>query len=106
MRTVTISETDNGKSLALGLGDDIVLTLAENPTTGYRWQLDSPPGLIVSVTGDSFTPGSGQIGGGGTRTFSLRALRAGAARLSLKLKRSWDPADKYAQEFNIELNFS
>ncbi len=32
---------DNGRSVTIGIGDVLSLRLSENPTTGYRWKLES-----------------------------------------------------------------
>jgi len=100
--TTVLTEADNEKALSVASGETLVINLPENPTTGYRWQLDSLDSRLIDVAGDSYIPSQGaKIGGGGTRTFTLHALSSGTVRISLKLKREWEPADTYASHFAI-----
>lgn len=85
-----LTSTDNGRTVELGVGDTIDLALAENPTTGFRWELAALEGGALALAGDRFDPGSGGgIGGGGTRHFALVARKAGQTALSAALQRAW-----------------
>ena len=66
-----LSETDAGAEHPLGVGQEAVLRLPENRTTGYRWQLSAPDGVEVEDAGYEPAP-SGVPGAPGTRTFRLR----------------------------------
>ena len=47
MDMLVIDQTQNGSAVETSVGDSFQLKLAENPTTGYRWQLltDVAPAL-------------------------------------------------------------
>lgn len=82
--------TDGAVSLAPG--DRLVLRLAENPTTGYRWELPEPPAAL-SVESDEFRPSPSEApGSGGERVIVLRATAAGQQSVRLRLKRPWESA--------------
>ena len=85
-----LTEADAGGETAVGVGQEVVLRLGENRTTGYRWQLSVPPeGLAVED--DSFTAGvPAAPGAGGVRTFRLRATAPGSHRVTAALRRSWE----------------
>ncbi|MCW2650313.1 MAG: hypothetical protein JWR32_1289 [Mycobacterium sp.] len=73
------------------IGDDIVIRLAENATTGYRWAIQINGTAVVS-TGDEYVqPPDAQIGAGGQRVFTVTATAPGAADIVLRLARSWEP---------------
>ena len=63
----------------------------ENPTTGYRWELQSALDPALSLEDDSFARAGTAPGAGGLRSWRFRATRAGVFRLGLALKRSWQP---------------
>jgi predicted secreted protein len=90
--TVELTEADAGGEHALGVGQEVVLRLAENRTTGYRWQLLAPDGVQVGDGGYEPSP-SGSPGAGGVRTFRLRPTAPGAHRVTAGLRRSWEPPD-------------
>jgi inhibitor of cysteine peptidase len=99
-----LSQIDNGKSISLAMGEMLTLSLTENPTTGYRWQLDSPKGGVLRIADDKFQPVGGQVGGSGIRTLSLVAAEKGSYRLSLSLKRAWETPESGIEEFTLQLN--
>jgi predicted secreted protein len=88
---VELTEADAGGEHALGVGEEVVLRLPENRTTGYRWQLAVPEG--IAVTDDGYEPpASAAPGAGGTRRFRLRPTVAGTHRVTAGLRRSWEAA--------------
>jgi inhibitor of cysteine peptidase len=86
---VELTEADAGGEHALGVGQEAVLRLPENRTTGYRWQVSAPDGVQVEDGGFEPAP-SGAPGAGGTRTFRLRATVAGTHPVTAGLRRSWE----------------
>jgi predicted secreted protein len=41
-----LSKADDGRTVATRTGDEIVVRLAENATTGYRWEVERADGPI------------------------------------------------------------
>lgn len=71
--------------VTVAAGQQVVVRLPENPTTGYRWA--QPAG--VEVVADEFhPPGSSAMGAGGERVFTLAAFPA-AGEVRFELKRPW-----------------
>jgi inhibitor of cysteine peptidase len=85
-----ITEAHGGSEQHLTIGETFELRLGENPTTGYRWELESPGGPVLELVQDSFAPGEHAIGAGGERHWVFRAVQAGLARLELSQRRSWE----------------
>src|SRR5450756_2778333 len=46
------TETASGTTIRAKVGDRITVTLRENPTTGYKWDMKAGPGL--TLVGDEF----------------------------------------------------
>lgn len=86
-----LTEADAGGEHALGIGEEVVLRLPENRTTGYRWLVSAPDGVQVEDGGYEPAP-SGAPGAGGVRTFRLRATAPGAHRVAAGRRRSWESA--------------
>jgi predicted secreted protein len=40
MAAVSLTKANNGQSIEVRQGDEIILRLPENPTTRYRWHID------------------------------------------------------------------
>jgi inhibitor of cysteine peptidase len=102
MRPVELGQQDSGGRRTLRVGDDLVVVLAENPTTGYRWQAEFDP-VVIEATGDRFEPSSGLAGAPGVRSRGFRALAAGQTRLRLVNRRSWESGEGIG-EFVVDLD--
>ena len=86
---VELSEADSGSERSGAVGDDLVIRLAENRTTGYRWYL-SAPGDAFAVVDDTYRPAeSGLPGAPGVRTVRLRATHPGSHELTAASRRPW-----------------
>lgn len=90
--------------MAVAPGDFILLRLPENPTTGFRWYWQAASREFVALESDSFEPlGGEQIGAGGTRVLSYRALRPGTESLRLVLWRDWEGESSITRRFQVVL---
>lgn len=85
---VELSELDSdGDQQVVAVGDDLLIRLAENRTTGYRWYL-SVPGEAFAVLDDTYQPAeSGLPGAPGLRTVRLRATHPGSHELTATSRR-------------------
>ena len=61
---MVLTESDRGRTVELAAGSLVTLRLRENPTTGYRWSMQSTGGL--ELVGDRYEPG-GAVGAAGVR---------------------------------------
>ncbi|MGW3121788.1 protease inhibitor I42 family protein [Streptomyces sp. NPDC001107] len=102
MGEVQVSAQDG--EVRMGLGDDLVVRLAENATTGYRWHVEGIEGGLEVAASDYAPPGELAPGAGGTRVLRLRPTKAGEGRLELVLRQPWghDVADRYALRVTVE----
>jgi len=83
---ITLDERDSGRRIEASVGDVISVRLHENPTTGYRWAVETSAGL--ELTENSFQ-NSGVAGAAGFRLVQLRIIGRGTAELRLKHWREW-----------------
>ncbi|MET8975729.1 protease inhibitor I42 family protein [Streptomyces sp. NPDC004539] len=100
MGEVRVSSQDTRVSVRAG--DDLVVELPENATTGFRWEVTSLDGL--ELTGDDHTPApTVTVGAGGTRVLRLRAEKAGEGRLELVYRRPWEAEGERAGEYALRV---
>jgi predicted secreted protein len=102
MSKIILNQNDRGKTVTAGMGDLIVIQLSENPSTGYRWEIDSVNATIIDLIDSTFSQvlGTG-IGGGGTRTFVFTIRSIGTSKVSLSLRREWEPETMTVDRFEV-----
>jgi predicted secreted protein len=86
---VELTESDAGAQRTVGVGQELVVRLTENRTTGFRWHLDLPEDGVALEEDRFDADTSGRPGAGGVRTFRLRATTPGTHRLGATLRRPW-----------------
>jgi len=105
--TVAVTSSDNGTSRAANVGDAILVSLAGNPTTGFRWELQLTGAGVLEPEGDTYEVAAGhKIGSGGTHRFRFIAKAPGRATIALRLARSWARNEPPAQTFSVEIKVS
>jgi predicted secreted protein len=89
---VVVTERDNGKTVKAAVGEQIVVRLASNPTTGYQWRTGKlDPVHLKPVCESRYEPPNGHlVGAGGTEVFTFTTLKPGKTRLRLEYVRSWE----------------
>jgi inhibitor of cysteine peptidase len=102
LRRVDLAESDSGGHSDLRVGDDVVLELAENPSTGYRWHLAAGTDPL-EPTGDDYRAATGRAGAPGVRRFQFRATQPGPARLKIEKRRSWEttPVAEFSYQVDV-----
>lgn len=73
-------------------GKDFSLVLESNPTTGYGWELASPPDEAVArFSGKGYRASApGRMGSGGAETWTFRAQGKGLTVIFLRYVRPWE----------------
>jgi inhibitor of cysteine peptidase len=84
----TYTDRDDGRSISLTPGEGFEIRLSENPTTGYRWQLDEWERAILELTRDEFHPPDlAPYGAGGEHGWRFVARAPGQTSLHLAYRR-------------------
>jgi len=77
--------------IELGVGEELVIELTGNPTTGYNWYVTGVDETVLQVQGEpAFTADSSALGSGGMLALSFKALAAGETMLSMAYQRAWE----------------
>jgi len=99
---VTFTEEDSGNTVHVNQGDTIILTLVENPSTGFRWFMDET--RVLMLKSDEYEPsGSGLIGAAGTRTWTYTVTVSGILSISGIYKQGWMPTTGNEDVFTLTL---
>lgn len=85
-----LTEDDSGSEVAVSLGDVIEISLEENPSTGYRWEVVSPPEMIELTSDEYLEPDTDAVGAPGERLLTYEAIADGAGILRLEYIRPFD----------------
>jgi inhibitor of cysteine peptidase len=98
-----IVQDDQGKVFEVRQGNIVLIRLAENPSTGYPWEIDEVAEQVIELQGSDFSMVGRSIGGGGWRTFTFKAQSPGTAKIQLKLRREWEPEDATIDRFEVTI---
>lgn len=87
--TVTVGAGANGRTIVLQRTDRLRISLAENPSTGYRWQFAKRPAAAILrlISSTYVAPPQTEpptVGAGGTRIYLYRARGMGRTTLRLR----------------------
>ncbi|MCU1715939.1 protease inhibitor I42 family protein [Pseudomonas sp. 5P_3.1_Bac2] len=91
----------------LQVGQQLILSLPSNPSTGFRWQLHSDATPVLRSLGPevySATDSGEIVGSGGLSTWRFQVERAGSATLSLLYQQPWATNEEPAERFSCQLN--
>jgi predicted secreted protein len=97
-----LTRGDDGRRLAIGLDDEVHVSLEESPTTGYRWR-PTPDVDELQIVGDEPLPqqfGDESYGAERLRHLWWRAMAPTEAALAADLRRGFD-ADAIADRFEV-----
>ncbi|MFH0968410.1 MAG: protease inhibitor I42 family protein, partial [Methanobacteriota archaeon] len=93
MANATMTADMSITNLTAKLDDTILISLKENPTTGYSWNVTNSSGLeIVSDEYVMDTAAEGMVGVGGVHDWMVKAVETGNQTFSAVYKHSWEPA--------------
>ena len=84
--------------LEIDQGEVIMVTLPENPSTGYQWQLAKP--ITLLKTEETYLAGeakAGMVGVPGKKIFKFTAEKLGQDEIHLVYVRPWEVKDSSMQ---------
>ena len=106
MADIALGPDDNGTEVAAAPGDRLVITLPENATTGYRWVVESVDPPLEVEPGESLAADVSPAGRAGECRIVLRATAAGSGQVRLRLRRSWEPPERAAEQFTVTVRIA
>ena len=103
--TVAAGEEYDARTIRVQVGDSVKLSLAENPTTGYKWEFLAKPEPECLIVSDAYVanPAMNPIGGGGAHDWEFRAEKKGTGTVKLGYRRPWEKDAAPAKTFTLIL---
>jgi inhibitor of cysteine peptidase len=93
IKPLALTSSDSGTTIEMVQGQELVLTLESNRTTGYRWWLaDSNQIVLLPTERPSYQANPappGAVGTGGVETWRFKAAQSGTQTLRFEYKRSF-----------------
>ena len=99
------SSINNNFTITVNRGQQFVLTLESNPTTGYEWLAVFNKNLINSISHKYEPPSLSTtiVGQSGKEIFTFKALTNGTTALRMLYKREWEREPIQVKEFLINI---
>lgn len=90
--------------LVIKRGETVQITLPENPSTGYQWQvLQTLKLLTVEESYQQQEAEEGMVGVGGEKTFRFKAQRSGQELIELVHIRPWESSKQAEQQWQCKV---
>ena len=100
---IRIDQSQNQQEVVAKPGDRVELSLPENPTTGYRWELKATGDPVCHPEDSSFQAPEGGVGRGGVRTWRFAVVAVGTAAIELEYRRSFEAGAPPAKTFSVRV---
>jgi inhibitor of cysteine peptidase len=95
--------TRQDRDVTATVGEEFIIALEANPTTGYRWEPEYDRSLVRLVDREFSTAGTG-VGSAGSECFRWLALAKGIAPLRFIYKRQWETAAADEAAFRVSID--
>jgi len=103
-QAVKLAGGDSGGEAELVLGQTLEVALAENPTTGYRWEWKGDASHVLEQTGEKqFVVDSAAIGAGGVMTMRFNAAAVGQTELKLVYRRPFEKGVPPIETYRVQV---
>jgi predicted secreted protein/heat shock protein HslJ len=101
----TLTNSDDGMTIGLKIGQMLAVRLDSNPSTGYSWQVSQVDDAVLKQQGEPqfIQPPEAPPGAGGAQVFLFTAAAGGSTTLTLVYKRSFEPNVAPVQTFTVHV---
>jgi inhibitor of cysteine peptidase len=99
-----LTEANQGQTVETVVGEEIRISLAENPTTGFRWRIIDGGEPVCTLLDQTLEPGSRAIGQPGVHRWQYKITGEGMATIRLACGRSWEAGKAPVSSFVLRIN--
>ena len=100
---IHVDASHNGGEVTLEVGEVVEISLAENRTTGFRWEIKSQAEPACALVNSTFEAAVSPPGKGGTHRWQFQAEHQGIGEIALEYRRAWDPDVPPRQSFRLNV---
>jgi inhibitor of cysteine peptidase len=100
---IHLDQKASGSTVSITPGQRIAITLSANPTTGYSWNVVTPPdpAVLKQVSNTFVAPSAAPMGAGGFDAWLFEGVAPGTTNFKLSYFRTFSPTEKGS---DFELN--
>ncbi|MEZ4910237.1 MAG: protease inhibitor I42 family protein [Saprospiraceae bacterium] len=98
---IKIYKTQNGSKIYVNKDEQVVLHLAENPTTGYIWEVLDYSKTNINFLKSEYTPNLDSEGAAGVRKFYFKIIGIGVSTIIISLCQPWN--HESIEQFSISI---
>ena len=95
--TTVLTYDDTGQEIDIGVGQEFIVALGSNPSTGYSWQASYDEAMLELVGGEptyeADETDEPAMGAGGVDYFRFKALEAGETEITFTYAQPWEGGD-------------
>lgn len=106
-KPASLTAADNGRTIEVPRGTEVLVSLESNRTTGFSWTLAGPMSGPLQQDGDPiYVPdraSTGAVGVGGIETWRFRAAATGEQRLAFEYRRPFEKELAPARSVTIDV---
>ncbi len=106
LRSLTVTEADAGKTITITEGQNLVVKLQSNPTTGYKWIVAATDRTFGYPYYERFLKNGDAVGSGGVQRMTWKTKAGpmsmiGEHRVTLEYRRQWETNVAPAKSFQF-----
>jgi len=97
--------TDSTTPITATIGQEFIIALDSNPTTGSSWE-EAHDANLLSLVSSEYKPSPKTpplVGAGGTHYFQFKALKKGTTEITLTYKRPWESEIGKQEVFTVNV---
>lgn len=99
-----VTSADNTSTFSADKGQEVMVSLKSNPTTGYSWQLARQPEIVSQNKPRKYIAHRADVvGGDGLDIFYFKVNQTGQELIKFEYKRPWEKIQTPADFFEFTL---
>jgi inhibitor of cysteine peptidase len=99
---VTLTDADDNSAVSVALGEEIVVRVESNPTTGYEWEVAAVDPAVLTYLGSDYEgPDTNLVGAGGIQVLRFRTAAAGESAIALKYWRPFEGESSIVDQYVV-----
>jgi inhibitor of cysteine peptidase len=103
---ILLTDQNQSQTVDVVVGQSVVLSLPENATTGYRWEIDRLDANLVETAEPTPRYPSTAVGSSGRVEWVFLPKAPGNTEIALKQWRSWEGDRSVVERFRVQLRIS